>query len=449
MEEDTLEVVEVVQPSAGLTPITDGWDAEANTPKIVGFAPPAPRPAWLPEAGPGQANVDPLCWSLSVEQWIFFMRVCIGTTTWEKLAAVKGEYNISMYDINDHFVKPWTKGTGSSIALLLNMGAQLPVEGMLSHAWAGSACETYNCLQNMVNHIGIPPAARFFFCTFSMYQPQDDAPGGLSIEAQIKLEPFAKIIESRPKYGMFVLHTTLSEVYERLWVAHEADVGVDQKLQMRGLFDMYRWEVETFKKGAEVKTTNGMCSVEKDRMFIHELIMKRGGYARLDEVIKNFRLQMLEQLKQLLERTSDKGQSHGWRSLSDSDVMLDWYKYSTMEQCCNACDRTDSSDCVRWRFTGAWHAALKRLIAEYSAAESFQHLTDFGSYEYCCQDAPRPKLSRPDSRCLLAGPLGLQSFPFGNQYACLDNNGCNTGTPSGLVDTATFGGWPAAWKPAS
>ena len=118
-------------------PITNGWDAQAK-PIIVGYAPLAPRPDWLPKTGPGQKNVDPLKWSLSVEQWIFFVRLCVATVTWKKLAEVKGEYNITMYDINDHFVKPWTQGTGCSIALLMNTAEQLPIEGMFSHAWAGS-----------------------------------------------------------------------------------------------------------------------------------------------------------------------------------------------------------------------------------------------------------------------------------------------------------------------
>ena len=154
--------------------------------------------------------------SVHVEQWIFLVRACVATDTWKKLVEVKGEYEITMYDVNDHFVKPWTQGTGCSIALLMNAAEQLPVEGMLSHAWAGSLVETYNCLQNMVNHSGVPSTARFFFCTFSMYQPQDGAEGGLSIDEQIAMEPFAKIIEAKPTHGMFVLHTTISEVYDRL-----------------------------------------------------------------------------------------------------------------------------------------------------------------------------------------------------------------------------------------
>ena len=41
---------------------------------------------------------------------------------------------VTGYDINDHFVKPWTHGKGNSVALLMN---PIPkrAEVMLSHAW--------------------------------------------------------------------------------------------------------------------------------------------------------------------------------------------------------------------------------------------------------------------------------------------------------------------------
>merc|ERR1712194_443884 len=107
-----------------------------------------------------------------------------------------------MYDINQHFVTPWTRNTGCSIALLLNAMHEslLPAEGFFSHAWAGSVIETYNCLQNMVNHNNVPLDARFFYCTFCLYQPEDNTEGGLSIEEQIEKEPFAKIVQSNPEY---------------------------------------------------------------------------------------------------------------------------------------------------------------------------------------------------------------------------------------------------------
>ena len=96
--------------------------------------------------------------------------------------------------------------------------------------------ETYNCLQNLVNHEGIPIDAAVFYCCFSMcasprfsrplspdhcvglrYQPEDGAEGGLSIQAQIDMKPFARIIESRPIFGMWCASCRVS---------HEPDVCV-------------------------------------------------------------------------------------------------------------------------------------------------------------------------------------------------------------------------------
>ena len=65
-----------------------------------------------------------------------------------------------------------------------------------------------------------------------MYQPDDGAEGGLSISDKIELEPFANIIASEPTHDIFVLHTTTSEVYDQLWVAHKADVGINTGLKM-------------------------------------------------------------------------------------------------------------------------------------------------------------------------------------------------------------------------
>merc|ERR1719277_1222342 len=102
-----------------------------------------------------------------------------------------------MYDVKDHFVVPWTKGTGCSLAVLLNPEPR-QIEVMISHAWAGSVVETYNCLQNMVNYHSMSLEVRLFFCTFCMYQAEDGAPGGLTIGEQLALNPFAKIIEACP-----------------------------------------------------------------------------------------------------------------------------------------------------------------------------------------------------------------------------------------------------------
>ena len=201
------------------TPITDG------TGKVIGSAPKAARPDWLPKSGKGQSNVDPENWSITIEQWIMFIHACMQTETWKALVAAKGdEYSISMYDISVHFIVPWSRGTGCSIALLLNSakGCSMPVELMLSHAWGGSTIKTFNCLQNLVNNHGVPPQTPVFFCALCLYQPEDGAPGGLSISQQLGLSPFGKVIKSNPKWGMWVIHVTNFEVYSRTWTVHDA-----------------------------------------------------------------------------------------------------------------------------------------------------------------------------------------------------------------------------------
>ena len=70
-------------------------------------------------------------------------------------------------------------------------------------------------------------------CTFSLYQPNDHADGGLSVDAQVKMAPFMRI-------------TTSSEVYDRLWVVHEADIAIESNVKINGQFDLYCWSAEQF-----------------------------------------------------------------------------------------------------------------------------------------------------------------------------------------------------------
>jgi len=362
--------------SRSTRPITNGYDANTGKPLVIGHAPVAPRPSWLPLTGRGQANVNPICWTISVGQWTLFVRACVATETWKALAEAKGEYQINLYDINEHFIKPWTQNTGCSIALLLNTECSLPAEGMFSHAWAGSVVETYNCMQNMVNHRGVPPTANFFYCAFSMYQPEDNAPGGLSISEQLSLEPFLRVIESEPKHGMFVIHTTTAEAYDRLWVAHEADVGLNANVEVSGLFDMYRWSLGMFDRAARIKTQDGKCGVEKDREYIHNLIMQRGGYQRLDNVIKSFRGKMRKELAVLLE---PKSWSKTWAAAGADYNGDDEYNMKFVNEFDWAAGEggkdypgesfSETTVVVEWRFFDNWQRILDDLVQKYGAGD--------------------------------------------------------------------------------
>lgn len=243
------------------------------------------RPSWLPESGARQCDIDPTRWSLSIEQWLCFMNECRQTCRWQELIAEKGEGAINMYDVRDAFVVPWSRGTGSSIALLMNP-APGTVQLMISHAWAGSVAETYTALRVAVyNDRSFPPDATVFFCTLSMYQPEDLSE--CSISAQLALNPFARIISTEPEYGVTVIHTTLYEVYRRLWTVHELDEADVAELTVRGLADLDKYQERQFSEGL-IDTREGECR-EEDRQLLTEQITSRGGFERLNTKVAKFR----------------------------------------------------------------------------------------------------------------------------------------------------------------
>ena len=291
-------------------------------PSTIGTAPLAPIPGFLdvpPEAiRYRQADVEPTCWSLTIAQWLHFVRACFATPTWSALAKAKGgEEKITMYDINTHFIIPWTRGKGCSVALLFHNklidGAgssaaaaspppPLAVTLMLSHAWAGSVVEVYYAIQSLLGLHALPESTRLFYCAFCMYQPDDGVQGGLSITEQLALAPFAKIIRSPLcKHGMYIIHTRECEVYSRLWCVHEVDEAEAENVNMRGLFDTASWTAAAFRKAKRQDTATSTCGNKEDQAKITDIIKGRGGFERLDEVIAKFRGKMLGDLRMALQ----------------------------------------------------------------------------------------------------------------------------------------------------
>merc|ERR1712232_201725 len=103
---------------------------------------------------------------------------------------------------------------------------------------------------------------------------------------------------------MFVLHTTIFEVYSRLWTVHEVDEATHENIPIQGLFDVYRWSVSQFHDALAIQTEKSECRQE-DRGMLEDQIMRRGGFEVLDSAIANFRKEMLEQLKEALQPKQD------------------------------------------------------------------------------------------------------------------------------------------------
>jgi len=366
-------------------------------PEVIGYAPKATRPSWLSFDGPGQKNIDPLFWTLTIEQWIWFVQACVNTETWKALATARGdEYKVSMYDVKDHFVVPWTKGTGNSIALLMNPNVEKPEPTalMLSHAWGGSVLETYNCLQSLCNHEGVLSTTSIFFCVFSMYQPEDSpdsALHGLLISEQLKLDPFAAIIKSKPRHGMYVLHTTTLEVYSRMWTVHEVDEGKSAEIQISGLFDVYQWTLEKLRAQKDIKTKESECQPEDQKMLTEKIEARKGGFDRLDHVIAEFRKRMGADLEKQLKKQPvavDETRHENEFHLFQQDW---WY-----------CEHPNNWTRIEWAFHKPWASAMQRMAAEFGTETS-----------------------------ITAYPLGAASFPFGQAVRYIDDD--ETAPPADFI----------------
>merc|ERR1711937_920525 len=88
---------------------------------------------------------------------------------------------------------------------------------------------------------------------------------------------------------MYVVHTSISEVYNRLWCVHEVHEAIKGNIKITGLFDPKAWTLSTFDRLMKIKTEKAECTMEDDRITLTTKIEKGEGFDELDKVIHNFR----------------------------------------------------------------------------------------------------------------------------------------------------------------
>jgi len=131
-----------------------------------------------------------------------------------------------------------------------------------------------------------------------IYQAEDGANGGLSIEEQLTMKPFTTIIHQRPQCGMYIIHTTISEVYDRLWCVHEVDEAIEAKIEIYGAFDPASWNTKALKSiVTQFSTRSAKCLVASDKAMLTDLIIGRGGFDRLDNIVRDVRQQSIKDLE--------------------------------------------------------------------------------------------------------------------------------------------------------
>eukprot|EP00658_Telonema_sp_P-2_P007488 TRINITY_DN12793_c0_g1_i1.p1 TRINITY_DN12793_c0_g1~~TRINITY_DN12793_c0_g1_i1.p1 ORF type:complete len:223 (+),score=36.66 TRINITY_DN12793_c0_g1_i1:53-721(+) len=187
-------------------------------------------PPWLrPVPGTDNSTVPPSHWGMTISQLHGFIACCQTTSTWAGLLDSSHESStrpttingsrastISVYQLVQHFVVPWTAGTRTGVALQLNGAEPLAASLMISHAWGESCDEAALALGVYCEQNSVWEGTSCWFCALALYQPGD----GPTIAEQVAMDPFGTVISSiklSGGLGMMVIHTSTAELYERLW----------------------------------------------------------------------------------------------------------------------------------------------------------------------------------------------------------------------------------------
>lgn len=270
---------------------------------------------------------NPEEWSMTFDQWNACVDHCKLHPKYAQLKQT-GRF-VSMYGINEHYVKTWTRGTGCSVAILMNPDLALSAKWMASHAWGEDVEECQTAVRKYFNKHAIPSDTPMWFCVFAQYQPEDDE--GPSIQEQIGYQPFKAVIKSSNLkaphgYGMGAIHTMKEDLYGRLWCVHEVDVASrtsdivvgaamsdEYEAELRRRFELaqeFRLPKQDCLEAAGISThtIRAKCGKAGDEEYLFQEILREGGFERLDKVVGEFRMRealpdQLIELQQEVEHT--------------------------------------------------------------------------------------------------------------------------------------------------
>ncbi|CAE8581647.1 unnamed protein product [Polarella glacialis] len=265
-------------------------------------------------------------WTITVQHWVDIVGACTETPQYKSVMEQKKTVN--MHDVCRLFVKPWSEGTGCSLAVLMSREVVCNAQLMVSHCWGEDVSETKeSLLQHAVRH-ELPMTVPIWFCVFSNYQPEDGV--GPKLEHQLALEPFASVIRNpslkaaNGGHGMVALHTTTDDLYSRLWCVHEVeraiveeDVEIIASMSQKYI-DLMVGRVEQFlglgatlndcfrAAGVQVQTAKARCSSKDDEEKLVKLILQQAnGFDGLDKVVESFRREQLPDI--IFEKLIRKG----------------------------------------------------------------------------------------------------------------------------------------------
>mmetsp|Transcript_26379 Transcript_26379/g.73697 ORF Transcript_26379/g.73697 Transcript_26379/m.73697 type:complete len:590 (+) Transcript_26379:88-1857(+) len=255
---------------------------------------------------------SPTMWAMTLVQWNQFVDFCKSTPVWQEIKNQKGHVNL--YDMNERFVIPWTRGTGCSVAVLMNKHTPLEAKVMLSHAWAEDMEECREALNKHFDDEHIAKEIAVWFCGFGLYQPEDGH--GPTIQEQIELHPFTNVIASESvkttSGRMIAVHTTRADLWERLWCVREVREAMSHDVNVKAAFSTeyvnhFKSEYSTMinngcshqdgldAAGITVRTARANCRKEDKPMLLQELV-KHGNLEEVDKITTDLRASLVYHL---------------------------------------------------------------------------------------------------------------------------------------------------------
>eukprot|EP00931_Biecheleriopsis_adriatica_P077378 TRINITY_DN50960_c0_g1_i1.p1 TRINITY_DN50960_c0_g1~~TRINITY_DN50960_c0_g1_i1.p1 ORF type:complete len:530 (-),score=108.96 TRINITY_DN50960_c0_g1_i1:39-1505(-) len=215
----------------------------------------------------------------------------------EKDTDRKKEGVVNLYQIVNEFVKPWTSNLGNSVALLLNNAKPLKAEVMFSHAWGEDMIEATVAVLSKMSVSAMSFSTVCWFCAYAQYQPGDqEGDCGPGVAAQLALDPFRVVIDSDPRFGMVVIHTSTAELYGRLWCVFEVNAAEDCKVVCSGAMSMNYFKefmerqlTESPDDICKCHSQEAKCWSKEDEQMIKDKIEAGIGFEMLNKKILDFR----------------------------------------------------------------------------------------------------------------------------------------------------------------
>lgn len=262
------------------TPGKEEKVAESYDPYLEG--PDPKRPSWLPSSGRGNRNTLPQRWALTIQQWTQFVDECMASEVWEGIVEKRGY--VSSYDVCRRFVRPWTRGTGSSVALLMNSRRQIEAKVMISHAWGGNMAQTREAILSWSRANDLPSDLPVWFCLFSIYQPGDEAyDGGPTLHEQHEMDPVRQVLTTVRNYcGVAVVHTETADPYSRLWCLFELGEALSLGANTFGIVAGDPMEIRE-DTSLEVDAEKAVCGTRAEAQMLFKKIDEKGDKPQAED----------------------------------------------------------------------------------------------------------------------------------------------------------------------